>query len=236
METNINKILDLIKEIISSGRTVMLEPEAKSLISMVGIPTPNFNLVQTAEEAQKTAESFGYPIVLKIASPDILHKSDVGGVKVNLNSADEVFSNFNEIKKNVLNKSPNAAIHGVLVQKMAPSSTEIVIGAIRDAQFGPAVMFGLGGIFIELLKDVSFRITPIIKEEALEMIKEIKGYQLLEGYRGSPKLDIDAIAETIVKVSDLIFNTNEISQIDLNPIMVYQSGLLAVDARIILNK
>jgi acetyl-CoA synthetase (ADP-forming) len=122
-----------------------------------------------------------------------------------------------------------------MVQKMVPSATEVVIGALRDKQFGPAVMFGLGGIFIEILKDVSFRIAPVDKDDANEMIKEIKGYPLLLGYRGSPRLDIDTIADSIVKVSELIMNIDEIDQLDLNPILVYPSGLVAVDVRVILS-
>jgi acetyl-CoA synthetase (ADP-forming) len=235
MKIEFEKGKELIRNAISTGRYSLLEPEAMALMAMIGIPTPSFHIANSVEEAQKIAEALGYPVVLKIVSPDIIHKSDVGGVKLNILNKDQVSEKFKEIQKNVHEKAPKARIFGVMVQKMAPASIEVVIGALRDKQFGPTIMFGLGGIFIELIKDVSFRIAPLNNDDALEMIKEIKGYPLLLGYRGSPKLDVDAIADAIVKISELIMSIDEIDQLDLNPILVYPSGLMAVDVRIILS-
>ncbi|MEM3068802.1 MAG: acetate--CoA ligase family protein [Nitrososphaerales archaeon] len=235
MKIQFEKAKELIKNALSTGRYSLLEPEAMALMAMIGIPTPSFHLSNSIEEAQKIAQALGYPVVLKVVSQDIIHKSDIGGVKLNILNQDQVSEKFKEIQKSVHEKAPKARISGIMVQKMVPSATEVVIGALRDKQFGPAVMFGLGGIFIEILKDVSFRIAPVDKNDANEMIKEIKGYPLLLGYRGSPRLDINAIADSIVKVSELMMNIDEIDQLDLNPILVYPSGLVAVDVRIILS-
>jgi len=235
MKIQFEKAKELIKNALSTGRYSLLEPEAMALMAMIGIPTPSFYLSNSIEEAQKIAQALGYPVVLKVVSQDIIHKSDIGGVKLNILNQDQVSEKFKEIQKSVREKAPKARISGIMVQKMVPSATEVVIGALRDKQFGPAVMFGLGGIFIEILKDVSFRIAPVDKDDANEMIKEIKGYPLLLGYRGSPRLDIDTIADSIVKVSELIMNIDEIDQLDLNPILVYPSGLVAVDVRVILS-
>lgn len=234
MEIQFKKVKELINKALSDGRHSLLEPEAMAIMAMIGIPTPSFHLANSIEEAQKIAEALGYPVVLKIVSPDIIHKSDVGGVKLNILNKEQVSEKFKEIQKSVHEKAPKARIFGIIVQKMVPSATEVVIGALRDKQFGPVMMFGLGGIFIEIIKDVSFRIAPLNKDDALEMIKEIKGYSLLLGYRGSPKLDINAIADTIARISELMMNIDEIDQLDLNPIFVYTSGLVVVDARIIL--
>ncbi|MEM3538340.1 MAG: acetate--CoA ligase family protein [Nitrososphaerales archaeon] len=235
MEVQFKNVKNLINKVLSAGRHSLLEPEAMAMMAMIGIPTPSFHLANSIEEAQKIAEALGYPVVLKIVSPDITHKSDVGGVKLNILNKDQVSEKFKEIQKSVQEKAPKASIFGIMVQKMAPSAMEVVIGALRDKQFGPVVMFGLGGIFIEIIKDVSFRIAPLNKDDALEMIKEIKGYPLLIGYRGSPKLDVNAIADAIVKISELMMNVDEIDQLDLNPILVYTSGLIVVDVRVILN-
>jgi len=236
MKIQFEKAKELVNNALSMERYSLLEPEAMALMAMVGVPTPSFHLANSVEEAQKIAEALGYPIVLKVVSPDIIHKSDVGGVKLNILNQDQVSEKFKEIQKSVYEKAPKARIFGIMVQKMFPSATEVAIGALRDKQFGPALMFGLGGIFIEILKDVSFRIAPVDKDDALEMIEEIKGYPLLLGYRGSPKLDINSIVDAIVIISELMMNIDEIDQLDLNPILVYPSGLIAVDVRIILSR
>jgi len=236
MKIQFEKAKELINNALSMERYSLLESEAMALMAIIGVPTPSFHLANSVEEAQKMAEALGYPVVLKIVSPDIIHKSDVGGVKLNILNLDQVSEKFKEIQKNVYEKAPKARILGIMVQKMSPSATEVAIGALRDKQFGPALMFGLGGIFIEILKDASFRIAPVDKDDALEMIEEIKGYPLLLGYRGSPKLDINAIVDAIVRISELMMNIDEIDQLDLNPILVYPSGLIAVDVRIILSR
>ena len=234
MKIRFEKAFELIESALSKGRHVLLESESMTLMAIIGIPVPTFQLATSVEEAQKIAEAFGYPIVLKVVSPDIMHKTDVGGVKLGIINSNQIAEKFKEIRKSVKEKVPDARITGIIVHKMQPSTIEVAIGAVRDRQFGPVVMFGLGGVFIELLKDTSFRIIPISKVDALEMIQETKGYPLLIGYRGSPKLDLNSITDALVRVSELMTYIKEIDQIDLNPIMVYQFGLIAVSARIIL--
>jgi acetyl-CoA synthetase (ADP-forming) len=236
MKIRFEKAKELINNALSMGRYSLLVTEAMALMAMIEIPTPSFYLANSAEEAQKIAEALGYPVALKVVSPDVIHKSDFGGVKLNMINPYQVSEKFKEIQKNVYEKAPEARISGIIVQKMVPSATEVTIGALRDKQFGPAIMFGLGGVFIEILKDVSFRIAPLNKSDAEEMIKEIKGYPLLLGYRGSQRLDIDAIADFIVRISELMMDIDGIDQLDLNPVSVYSSGLIAVDVRVILSR
>ena len=216
------------------GRKFLLEPEAKTVCMKYGIPVTKFGVAKTVEEAVKLAEEIGYPVVLKVVSPDVIHKFDVGGVVLNLKSPEEVRKAFNQILENVRRHMPNAKVLGVTVQEMAPPSTEVIVGAIRDPQFGPVLMFGMGGIFVEVLKDVTFRIAPITEEEAKEMIAEIRAYPLLKGYRGMPPADKEAIAQILVNTSHLMMENPEISELDLNPIIVYENGAKTVDARIML--
>lgn len=216
------------------GRKSLLETEAKTVCMEYDIPVTKFELARTEEEAVKFANTIGFPTVLKIVSPDIIHKSDIGGVIVGLTNADDVRRGYKQILQNVKKHNPKAKIVGVLVQEMAPPSTEVIVGAIKDPQFGPAVMFGLGGVFVEVLKDVTFRIAPITEDDAREMISEVKAYPLLKGYRNTPPADIDAIAEILLNTSKLVTDHLEIKELDLNPIIVYEKGAKAVDARIIL--
>jgi acetyl-CoA synthetase (ADP-forming) len=211
-----------------------LESEAKEICREYGIPVTKFKVAKEEDEAVKVAEEIGYPVVLKIVSPDIIHKSDIGAVILNLKTAHEIKEAYRKILSNVKNKQPKARISGVIVQEMAPDSTEVIVGAIKDQQFGPSVMFGLGGIFVEVLKDVAFRIAPITMQEAELMITEIKAYPVLKGYRNQPSLDTSAIAEVIVNTSKLVTDHREIKELDLNPVMVYEDGVKTVDARIIL--
>jgi acyl-CoA synthetase (NDP forming) len=219
---------------IKEGRKNLTETEAKAVCMDYGIPVTRSELAENEEEALKLAEKIGFPVVLKIVSPDIIHKSDVGGVIVNLKNAKEVGNAYKQILSNVKKHNANAKIVGMLVQEMAPASTEVIVGSIKDPQFGPALMFGLGGVFVEVLKDVTFRIAPVNEEEAHEMIEEVKAYPLLKGYRGSPPADINAIVKIILATSKLVMEHEEIKELDLNPIMVYEKGAKAVDARIIL--
>ncbi len=191
-------------------------------------------MAKTAKEAIDASKTIGFPVVLKVVSPDALHKSDVGGVAVDVGSEEEVEKGYNGIVDNLTKNIPDACITGILVQKQARQATEVIIGGIRDEQFGPAIMFGLGGIFVELFKDVAFRIAPVTETEALEMMKEIKGYPILSGYRGMKELDISQIAKTIVTISELISNVDEINEVELNPLFVYEKSVVAVDARIII--
>jgi acetyl-CoA synthetase (ADP-forming) len=216
------------------GRKNLLETEAKTVCMDYGIPVTKSELAKNEKEATEFAEKIGFPVVLKIVSPDIIHKSDVGGVMVNLKDANSVRNAYHQIMKNVKKHKAKAKIVGVLVQEMAPSATEVIIGSTKDPQFGPAIMFGLGGIFVEIMKDVAFRIAPINEEEAREMITEVKAYPLLKGYRNSPPADIDAIVKILLSTSRLVTEHQEIKELDLNPIMVYEKGAKTVDARIIL--
>jgi len=227
-------VSNLILKVCKEGRKSLLEPEAKTICMEYNIPVTKFEVAKNEKEAVKFAEKIGYPVVLKIVSPDIIHKFDVGGVKVDLKDAKEVRSAYKQILNNVKKHRTDAKIVGVLVQEMAPASTEVIIGAVKDPQFGPTLMFGLGGIFVEVLKDVTFRVAPITQEEAQEMITEVKAYPLLKGYRSVPPSDIKAIINILVNVSKLVMEHQEIKELDLNPIMVYQRGAKTVDARIIL--
>jgi len=229
-----SQVLKIFDEVQRSGRKHLLEPEAKTVCMAYGIPVTKFKVAKTSDEAVKFAEEIGYPVVLKIVSPDVLHKFDVGGVILNIKSQKDVRKAYGQILDNVKKKVPNARIVGILVQEMAPSSTEVIVGATKDPQFGPAVMFGLGGIFVEVLRDVAFRIAPLSEEEAKEMITEVKGYPLLRGFRGQPPADIDALIKILVNTSKLVMEHLEIKELDLNPIMVYEKGAKTVDARIIL--
>jgi len=216
------------------GRKFLLEPEAKTICRDYGIPVTNFKLAKNEEKAVKFADEIGYPVVLKIVSPDVIHKSDVGGVMINLKNAKDVRKAYKQILQNVKKHKAKAKIVGILVQEMAPPSTEVIVGATKDPQFGPAIMFGLGGIFVEVLKDVTFRIAPITEDEAREMITEVKAYPLLKGYRNMPIADIEAIVKILLNTSRLVTEHEEIKELDLNPIMVYEKGAKTVDARIIL--
>jgi len=225
---------EIFSKVREEGRKFLLEPEAKSICKEYGIPVTDFRIARNEAEAVSFADEMGYPVVLKIISPDVIHKSDVGGVIVGLKTAEDVRNAYNQIIENVKNHKPNAKIVGMLVQEMAPSSTEIIVGAIKDPQFGPALMFGLGGIFVEVLKDVTFRIAPLTRDEAEEMIKEVRAYPLLKGYRNTPPADIEAIVNILLNTSRLVMEHQEIKELDLNPIMVYEKGAKTVDARIIL--
>ncbi len=225
---------EIIQGAISEGRKVLLEPEAKALIADYGIPVTRVKVAKTEEEAVQFAREIGLPVVLKIVSPDVLHKSDVGGVKVNLKTEEEVRRAYREVIESVKSKVPNARIVGVLIQEFAPAGVEVIIGLIKDPQFGPTVMFGLGGVFVEVFRDVSFRVAPLTERDAEEMISEIKGRKLLEGYRGMEPVDKKALVEALVKVGQVGVENPEIKEMDLNPVMAYPSGLKVVDARVIL--
>ena len=224
----------MFSQVLREKRKYLLETEAKTVCMEYGIPVTRFKLAKNEAEAVKFAGEVGYPIVLKIVSPDIIHKSDVGGVVVDLRNTKDVRNAYKQIIENVKRHKPKAKILGVLVQEMAPSSTEVIVGAIKDPQFGPAVMFGLGGIFVEVLKDVTFRVAPITVDEAREMITEVKAYPLLKGYRNQPPADIEAIVQILLNTSRLVMEHQEIKELDLNPVMVYEKGAKTVDARIIL--
>ncbi|MHA1293084.1 MAG: acetate--CoA ligase family protein [Promethearchaeota archaeon] len=223
-------IAKVLKEKIDAHKYVLTEFESKELLQEIGIPVPAQKLVATKEEVFSAAEEIGYPIALKLIAEDIVHKSDTGAVKLNIKSKEDVEKAFNE-----LINIPSESEKRISVQKMADEPiTELIIGMTTDPQFGPALMFGIGGILVELFEDVSFRIAPITKFDAKEMIHEIKGFPILNGYRGKPKADIDAIVDVLLKISDLVIKYEEIKEIDLNPVFIYEKGLTCVDARFIL--
>jgi acetate---CoA ligase (ADP-forming) subunit beta len=230
----LNKTSEIIAQVRREGRKALLETEAKTICMEYDIPVTTFKLAKNEKEAAKFAEQIGFPVVLKIVSPEIIHKSDAGGVMINLKNASEVQDAYRKILENAKKHNAAAQIDGVLVQEMAPQSTEVIVGAIKDPQFGQTLMFGLGGIFVELLKDVTFRIAPITQQDAEEMITEVKAYPLLKGYRNTPPTDINAIVKILLNTSKLIMDYPEIKELDLNPVMAYEKGAKIVDARIIL--
>jgi acyl-CoA synthetase (NDP forming) len=217
-----------------SGRKYLNEIESKQLLKAAGVSTTDTRLATSRDEAVALAREIGFPAVLKIVSPDIVHKSDIGGVKLGLGDESAVVKAYDEMMAAANSKQPGSKIEGVSVQNMATPGIEVIVGVSRDPQFGPVLMFGIGGILVELLKDVSFRIAPITRRDANEMIKEIKGFPLLEGYRGSEQANIEALEDILLKVSELAANTPEIKEMDLNPVFARRDDAIAVDARIIL--
>ncbi|MGB2884995.1 MAG: acetate--CoA ligase family protein [Dehalococcoidia bacterium] len=215
-------------------RTVLTEIESKQLMSEAGIPVIESRLAKTKAQAISMSKEMGFPLVLKIVSPGIIHKSDSGGVKLGLGNAAQVGRAYSEIVAAAKQANPKAKIHGVSVQKMAKPGVEVIMGMSKDDQFGPVLMFGLGGVFVEMLKDVAFRIVPLVRRDASQMIREIKGYPLLEGYRGQEPANITVLEDLLLKLSDFIDKTPEINELDLNPILAYSDGAVAVDARVIL--
>ena len=213
---------------------ILTEIESKQLLQEAGISIVETKLATSMKEAVNLSKEVGFPVVLKIASPDVIHKSDAGGVKVGLKNATQVSNAYREIMTSVKKKHPKATIEGVSIQPMAKPGVEIIIGMSKDAQFGPVLMFGLGGILVEILKDVSFRIVPLTLRDAKEMIREIKGYPVLEGYREQEPANIPLLEEMLLKVSDFAEKNPEVKELDLNPIFAYRDSAVAVDARVVL--
>lgn len=224
----------IISRALSEGRNLLLEPEAKELCSQYGIPIPRSKVVTSVEEAIEAADEIGFPVVVKIVSKDIVHKSDVGCVIIGVNDPEGVKNAYRRVVENALKFNPKAEIKGVLIEEMIPRGVEVAVGGIRDLEFGPAVMFGLGGVFIEVMRDVTFRVAPISELDAEEMIREIRGFKVLQGYRGMEAVDIKSIVKIIVNASRLMIENEEISQLDLNPIIAQREGAKVADARIIL--
>ena len=212
----------------------LLETEAKELLREYGIPVPDFKLIKSDDEIAGLAKEINFPIVMKIVSPDIIHKSDAGGVKLDIKDEKEAKLAYQEIIFNIKKYNKEARIEGVIVYPLIPKEIEVIVGMIKDPHFGPVAMFGLGGIFVEVLKDISFRIIPLEERDTRQMITEIKGYEILKGIRGNPPRDIQAIEGVLMKISKLTMENPEINEIDLNPIFVFEKGLQVVDARMIL--
>jgi acetyl coenzyme A synthetase (ADP forming)-like protein len=231
------KALAVIEAARKEGRDSLTEIEAKQVFAAYDLPVTKIALAKTEDEAVELASKTGFPVVMKIVSPDILHKSDAGGVKVNVKDEAGVRETWKTIMANVRAYKPEADIHGIAIQEMAPWGTEVILGSINDASFGPTIMFGLGGIFVEVLKDVTFRVTPVTQGQARRMLSEIRGAPILKGARGEPPRDQVALVETICKFSNMILDLkDEISETDANPLLVYEEGkgLKVADARVIL--
>jgi acetate---CoA ligase (ADP-forming) subunit beta len=231
-----NSAAKIIDRALSEGRTSLLETEAEGIARSFGINVARSALARNVDEAVQFSKRIGLPVVMKIVSPDILHKSDIGGVVPNVETLAEVRSAYADITRNAKKSNRKARIDGILIQKMAPKTSEFVVGAVRDPQFGPTLMFGLGGIYVELFKDVSFRLAPISKAEAIKMMAETKSSKLLTGFRGSKPLDQDSAASAIVAVGEMMSKLRSIESIDINPLLVYPKGSTAVDVRIIVAK
>ncbi len=225
----------IIDNALAEGRDALLEHEAKELLKLQGAPVSLDRLVVDEDEAVKVAEEVGYNVAMKIVSPDILHKTDAGGVKLKLKNEKEVREAFRKIINNAYEYNPDADIKGCIISRMSGEGVEVIIGTKNDDQFGPIVMFGLGGILVEVVKDVSFRVLPVSEEWAASMIDEIKSAAILDGVRGRPPCDKQAIARLIGKVSEVIEAYPEIHEMDLNPVIVHEDGLTIVDARVILS-
>jgi acyl-CoA synthetase (NDP forming) len=228
----IKKLFDAVK---NEGRTNLLETESRELLQEYDISLPDAALAATAHDAVTAANRMGYPLAMKIVSPDIIHKSDAGGIKLSLKGEEEIKTAFEEIIRNAEKATTRERIVGTLMSPMAASGQECIIGMVRDAQFGPVIMFGLGGIFVEVLKDVSFRVAPLADEDIDDMIQEIKGYKILTGIRGEKPKDIKAIKDILAKLSAIVIDNPEIKEVDLNPIIVHEQGASIVDSRILID-
>jgi len=212
----------------------LLETESRDMLSEYGILLTEAQLARTAQEAAGIGEEMGYPIAMKVVCPDIIHKSDAGGVKLGLKDRHQVEEAFEEILKNAERITRRDRVVGVLLSPMVPPGQECIIGMVRDRQFGPVLMFGLGGIFVEVLKDVSFRVAPVADQDIDEMIREIKGFKVLTGIRGERPRDIDALKDILARLSQLVIDHPEIQEADLNPVIVYEKGVSIVDSRMII--
>lgn len=209
------------------------EPSSAALLASFGIPYVEHGVAGTAEAAVETATRIGYPVVLKVISPDIVHKTDVGGVITGLKDEWAVRGGMATMLNNVRTHCPGARIDGVLVARHVSAGRELIVGAVHDATFGSTVMVGLGGVFAEALADVVFRLAPLQRRDGLDMLGELRGAQLLAGFRGEPPVDLEDVADLIVKVGDLLVSHPEITEIDLNPVIASSDGCVALDARLI---
>ncbi len=229
----------VIKKVRADGRIALTEIEAKQIFAAYGMPVAETNLATSEEEAIQLAKKTGFPVVMKVVSPDIIHKSDAGGVKVNIKNEAAVAEAYQTILANCKKYKADAAIHGIAVQQMAPYGTEVIVGSVNDPTFGPTVMFGMGGVFVEVLKDVTFRVAPVNNEQVERMLGEIRGAPILSGVRGEGPRDRAALVDLLCRYSHMVYELrDEIAETDANPILIYKEGegLKVVDARVILNQ
>lgn len=225
----------MLADVLATGRSHLLEPEAYQVCDELKVAYPQSIYVANAEDGVAAARTIGFPVAIKVVSPQIIHKTDAGGVVTGIQSEEQFTNAYDTMLQNVRKSAPAAEINGVIVQKSMPKGVEVAVGGLRDPQFGPVVMFGAGGILIEVLQDVSFRLAPLGREEALRQIKDTKIYKVLQGVRRSEPSDIEALAELVVNVGNLLMDTPEISELDFNPVLAYHDHCLVVDARIILS-
>ena len=224
----------VLQRVAAAGRKFVLEPEAHEIFKAYGFPVVPFAWARDEDQAVRAADEIGYPVVLKIVSPDIIHKFDVGGVQVNLAAGAEVRRAYGEILASVAKVHPGAAMQGMLVQKMVPKGRETILGMTRDPQFGPLLMFGLGGTLVEVFRDVNFSLAPISEDWAWKMIRDLKGFRSLTSFRGEPPADLPAIVESLERLSQMVLDFTELKELDINPFMVFEEGkgAAALDARI----
>ncbi|MQF48814.1 acetyl-CoA synthetase [SAR202 cluster bacterium AC-647-N09_OGT_505m] len=227
---------DVLQKARQDGRALLTEVESKELIQGTGIPIVETRLARSKSQAVSISRELGLPVVLKIVSPDVVHKSDVGGVKIGLSSLGQVRTAYDDILSSTRAAVPSASIQGVSVQKMADPGVEVIIGATKDPQFGHVIMFGLGGVLVELLRDVSLRLVPLTARDARLMIREIRSLPMLQGFRQYPPCDLEKLEEAILNLSHFLEKHPEIKELDLNPILCYPKGLVAVDARVVLEE
>jgi acetyltransferase len=227
------KAAEIFDEVKKENRDRLYELEVHDVLQAYGFTQPKSLFARTSEEAVAAAKGIGYPVVMKIISPQIVHKSDMGGVKINLNSKKEVENAFFDITTRVRNIMPAAHISGVMIQEMVPKGKEVIMGITKDPQFGHMIMFGLGGIYVEVLKDISFRIVPLSQEDAHEMLRETKTFPLLRGVRGEAEADIEAIQKSLLILSQMAVDFPQIIEADINPLLARQrgEGVVAIDAR-----
>jgi acetate---CoA ligase (ADP-forming) len=230
------RVAKIFQQVRTEGRVKIGDADARAVMEAYRIPIPASKLCKTAEEAVAFAGEIGYPVVMKIASPDILHKTDIGDVRLNIQSGGDVRDSFDLLTFRARRYMPDAEIWGCQVQQQVRGGIEVIIGMNRDPQFGPLVMFGLGGVYVEALHDVAFRIAPFSLEEAKEMMQETRSFNLLRGVRGQAQSDIEALADTLLKVSQLVTQFPEIVEMDINPLIVFEKGkgVMSVDARLVL--
>jgi acyl-CoA synthetase (NDP forming) len=228
------EVKSVFKRTRDEKRTTLLETESRALLGAYGVSLPPAEFVRSPAEAAAASIGLGFPLAMKVVSPDIVHKSDAGGVKLNLKDEKAVARAFGEIVERASSVTTKERVLGSMLSPMAPAGQECILGMIRDNQFGPVIMFGLGGIFVEVLKDVSFRVTPMTEQDLDDMIQEIKGYKLLTGIRGEKAKDIGAIKEILAKLNEIAVDNPEIREIDLNPVIVHEQGASIVDSRVIL--
>jgi len=224
---------EIFKKVKNSRRNNLTEHEAREVLEYYNIPFAKGKIVKTIEEAKKFVEKVGYPLVLKVVSKQIIHKTEVGGVILNIRNERELYQAYHQIIKNVEKKAPKAKIDGFFIQEMIPKEREVIIGGKKDSTFGQTIVFGLGGIFVEVYEDVSFRVVPITRQDAIEMIKEIRAFKILKGVRGKPPVDFGALVDILLKTSKMLELNPEIKELDINPIITFPDRAVAVDARII---